>query len=229
MEFLKKIFISAAFVLFLVALFWLFTFEQPGAGNTSQNPQTSESEKIIQEDPVVTQQPETPTPTPETNPTNEPISGKLSTKSYTRDGYKGTYRGPFSSNNEPNGYGILKYDNGDMYIGEYKNGNRDGNGNAIFKRSNKINWRNFENGKRLTDETKTNWKLVKKTFTRDGSSGVYIGPSINGKPEGIGIFEYNNGDLYVGRYVNGTRHGIGSFCKSTGNCFAQKYVDGQLQ
>jgi|GEM_PF-2106739 len=227
MEFLKKIFISVAFVLFLVALFWLFTFEQPNqdlARNTP--PPTAEPEQVAETPSPPEQQ---PIETPETNPTNQPISGKLNTKTYTRDGYKGTYRGPFNSDNQPNGYGVLKYNNGDMYIGQYQNGERHGNGNAIFKRSNKINWRNFNNGKKELDERKSNWQLAKKTFTRDGKSGIYIGPAINGLPEGIGLFEYNNGDLFVGRYVNGKRHGQGSFCKANGNCYTQNYIDGTLQ
>ena len=93
---------------------------------------------------------------------------------------------------------VLKYDNGDIYKGEFIDGKRNGFGICIYSNREKYEglWKNdLMNG-------------VGKYIFKDGS--VYMGDFKNGTMDGVGTYTYANKDMYKGYFLNGKRNGKGS-------------------
>jgi len=126
-------------------------------------------------------------------------------KRYSRQGQVGTYKGPVV-NGQPNGFAIFEYDNGDMYIGEYSDGKRNGYGNSVFKKGKRVQLREYKNGKRVFAENVKGVSYGSLKFNK----GTYYGPIKKNKPHGFGYFKYKNSDLYIGAYRNGKRDGGGN-------------------
>ncbi len=126
-------------------------------------------------------------------------------KRYSREGQLGTYKGPVV-NGKPQGFAIFQYDNGDLYIGEYADGKRSGYGNSIYKKSKRIQLREYKNGEKVFAENVKGVSYGSLNFNK----GTYYGPIKKNKPHGFGYFRYKNGDLYIGTYRNGTRDGGGN-------------------
>ena len=58
-----------------------------------------------------------------------------------------------------------------------------------------------------------------------------LGTTKNGKPDGFGIYKWNDGgpndgDRYEGLYKNGVKHGQGRYFWSNGNAFEGEYMNG---
>jgi len=109
---------------------------------------------------------------------------------YTEDGvYDGEW---VYTNNEqiPDGMGVMKYMNNNMYYGQWKNGSA--NGLGIFQ---------YFNG----DIYKGQWTAGKKNgvgiFQRLNGD-VYRGEWENDKKNGMGKYVYKNGDFYEGEWAN---------------------------
>lgn len=143
-------------------------------------------------------------------------------KRFKRDNKYGTYYGP-ALDGSPDGFGVLRYENGDVYIGEYKRGERDGMGVSAFK-GGKIALKKFENGN-VTKENKTDYSFKKETFKREDGSGTYEGSWRNGLPYGVGVFTYDNGTMYIGEYKEGQRHGRGNLVDTKSNTVSIKKYD----
>lgn len=73
---------------------------------------------------------------------------RYGSQEFVRAGAKGTYFGPLRER-QPHSFGYFKYSNGDIYIGSYKNGVRNGAGNLIFANGDVLFLR-YENGKEVT-------------------------------------------------------------------------------
>ena len=99
-------------------------------------------------------------------------------------------------------YGIINYNNGEKFIGQFKNDKKEGEGTII-----NINY----------DIIKSNWKKdISVNFGiilyRNGS--IYIGNFINTNnniylKEGLGIIKYINGDRFEGEFKNDLKEGKG--------------------
>jgi len=87
-----------------------------------------------------------------------------------KDKYVGEYK-----NGYKNGFGTQTYSNGDKYVGEYKNGYKNGNGTYTYA-----------NGDKYVGE----WKFNRKV--------------------GYGTQTYSNGDKYVGEFKDDKYHGKGN-------------------
>ena len=137
------------------------------------------------------------------------------------------YQGDFDTNNLKEGKGIQYYNNGDKYIGEWKNNLKEGNGTYFYNNGNKYvgEWKNDKKegkGRMYRNDGKifeTNWKNDEidgkiKLYYNDGQR--YEGDYKNDKIEGNGIFYYNSGDKYEGEWKNNKKEGKGIFNYNNG-------------
>ena len=146
---------------------------------------------------------------------------------YTRDGKLGTYSGPMQ-NGVPHGFGIFEYDNGDKYIGEYRYGKRFGFGNSIFKKQGKIQVRQYEDNRKVSQRDIKGVSYGSMSFVHGGTKGTYYGPLYQKQPHGFGYFKMANGDLYIGSYQYGNRNGAGNMIYSDGTIVFRKYDNGNM-
>ena len=95
------------------------------------------------------------------------------------------------------GQGIYKFNNGETYVGEFKNDLREGIGIYYYKDGSSYNG---------------NWKKDKKHgygIYSYPDNEAYVGEWKYGKYDGLGIFFYRNGDKYVGEVNENHRDGFG--------------------
>jgi len=145
--------------------------------------------------------------TSNSTPTNS-YGLKFGNKRFSRDNQLGTYKGPML-NGQPHGYGIFEYDNKDLYIGEYRNGQRNGWGNSVFRRRNKVQLRKYALGKKTDSRDVPAVTYGTMRYVHGGSKGTYYGPMKNREPHGFGYFRYDDNSMYIGSYKNGKRDGSG--------------------
>ncbi|MEG2058173.1 MAG: hypothetical protein RRZ84_09785, partial [Romboutsia sp.] len=110
-------------------------------------------------------------------------------------------------------YEIIKYDNGDMYKGELKEGKRSGFGICIF--ADKSRYEGL-------------WKedamhSIGKYIYTDGST--YSGDFKFGVIEGVGMYTFQNKDIYKGEFKQGIRNGKGVISYSNGDKFLGNFKD----
>ena len=129
----------------------------------------------------------------------------------------GTYYGQ-AIENDFNGVGIIEYDDGDKYEGEFKNDKRDGL--AIYTGYNRIYYGNCKNNERsgfgiLINKYEPNGERYEGEWTSDDKTGtglwfhedgtIYIGSLLNGKSNGNGKLVFSNGDYFIGEIKNNKR------------------------
>jgi hypothetical protein len=148
------------------------------------------------------------------------------------------YFGQKNSEGQKHGIGLIKYNNGSTYYGqwennkwkngkydsknfiyegEFKNGLFHGNGKYDSKKDNFSYEGEFENGHFIHGEYKA----------ADGY--VYTGGFINGKKEGLGFSKWNNGDEFFGQFLNDKRNGEGFMILSNKVVFKGTWKDDNLQ
>ena len=95
------------------------------------------------------------------------------------------------------GQGIYNFNNGETYVGEFKNDLREGIGIYYYKDGSSYNG---------------NWEKDKKHgygIYSYPDNEAYVGEWKYGKYDGLGIFFYRNGDKYVGEVNENHRDGFG--------------------
>lgn len=130
-------------------------------------------------------------------------------------------------------YGEIAYENGDLYLGEFKNIVREGKGTlttADFKYEG-----GFKNGKihgygeikfAKGDEYKGQWKngLKEGEGIYTWSIGdIYDGFFLNDKIHGYGQFKYASGDVYKGQWYNDKKEGKGELKYATGDLYEGEF------
>ena len=123
------------------------------------------------------------------------------------DKYEGDYK-----NDQRDGKGVYISD-GYKYKGDFKKGLREGKGVIIYKTGDKYDGEWFDdmyNGKGVY-------------YFKDGSK--YDGNWKNNQPNGYGVFEYTNGEKYEGDFKNNIREGYGKYFYENGNRYEGQYVD----
>ena len=135
---------------------------------------------------------------------------------YLNDEIFSTYEGKFS-NNQRNGFGVYaNVKKNYKYIGNYKNGFRNGQGT-------------------LTDSDGTElagvWKDNK--FNGQGThiwpDGVkYVGEFKDSKPHGQGTYTYPDGQKFVGEFKDGEKNGQGTHTWPSGVKEVAVYKDGEI-
>lgn len=116
-------------------------------------------------------------------------------------------------NNQPNGLGIMHWNNGDEYIGYFVNGVLNGKG--------KYTWSNGE-------EYDGDWvNGLRSGIGKHKIDGyLYEGQFSNNVATGKGILIMPNGDKYAGDFVNFKFNGYGTYTYSNGQVKQGYWVDG---
>ncbi|MDB0438113.1 hypothetical protein C4R89_00990 [Clostridioides difficile] len=100
---------------------------------------------------------------------------------------------------------VFKYDNGDLYKGEFIDGKKNGFGTYIFSSK--------ERYEGLWKDDKMHG-IGKYTY-KDGS--IYTGEFKDGLKNGLGKLTYPNNDIYKGYFLDNKKNGKGVLYKSDGN------------
>ncbi len=137
-----------------------------------------------------------------------------------------------------NGYGLLRFKNGQAYEGQFKDGNYDGYG--VYT---------WDNGQAYAGQWKNGKRQGEATFYfQDGAFGqavynndtfvsgynefiytngdTYKGYVKNGKLDGYGEYKFASGDRYVGMFSNGNLNGLIKFYGTDGSTFLGFFTDG---
>eukprot|EP00088_Acartia_fossae_P007055 TRINITY_DN1327_c0_g1_i1.p1 TRINITY_DN1327_c0_g1~~TRINITY_DN1327_c0_g1_i1.p1 ORF type:complete len:203 (-),score=48.00 TRINITY_DN1327_c0_g1_i1:333-941(-) len=144
-------------------------------------------------------------------------------------------------NKAADGYGKMKWINGDRYEGEWLNGLREGKG-AYFSKASGCSYDGqykndlkegtgkyvFSNGDYYDGQWKAGLRNGKGLYVWKEQNEKYEGDWIKGLKEGTGKFTYPNGDVFTGPYVNGNRHGKGELVKKDGEIRSENYKEGKL-
>ena len=159
----------------------------------------------------------------------------------------GVYEGEIV-NYRPAGKGIIKYFNGDVYEGEFKNYYiRHGNGIYTFKNGEKqegvfkdgiflnknkegvktkVEKSNEISDKQRSNKTVSGEETLNKNQINYKNGTSYKGDLKNGKPNGKGIMSYFNGDKYTGEFKDGILEGLGEFKSANGEIYSGEFTNG---
>lgn len=131
---------------------------------------------------------------------------------FVEEGYEGEY----NENDERHGHGIYRYEDGDVYEGEWKNGNEHGHGKYTSV-----------TGDMYEGEWKDGLKHGHGIY-RYAKGDVHEGGWQNGKKHGHGIMRYAGGVIvFEGEYRDGTWNGYGTYKWSSGEGYEGEYVNGK--
>jgi hypothetical protein len=111
----------------------------------------------------------------------------------------GIYEGTFNNKGEFDGFGIFKFNTGEIYEGEYKNGIRNGKGKYTFLNGD-IYDGDYKDG--LRDG---NGDYIYKNGNK------FTGKWVKGIANGYGEMYWINGDYFKGNWENDKRNGEGTF------------------
>lgn len=121
-------------------------------------------------------------------------------------------------NDKPNGKGIyyfesdnIKYLEGSVYEGDFKDGIMSGKGKCTFK-----------NGDYYVgdfDNFALNGKGVFYYVNSENRGDQYEGDFKDGLKHGHGTYIYSNGDKYIGNFKNGKKDGLGCFTFASGQIY----------
>ena len=104
------------------------------------------------------------------------------------------------------------FNNGNKYEGEIKNRKFDGEGIFIWANGDVFigNWKNGERKDGYFHKS-TDGKIMKNIETMIEDGNFYEGEFKNGKFDGKGLYKYKNGDIYRGEFKEGYRDGKGIY------------------
>ncbi len=136
-----------------------------------------------------------------------------------------------------NGKGTLMYSTGHKYVGEFKNGKRDGQGllttpdgrtlKGKFERNNPLEGTyTCPNGKVYTGQ----WEFGERNGRGNlkyPDGRIYDGEFKSGFRTGKGIMIWPNGRKYAGDFVRGKRTGKGIMTYPDGRVYTGDFVDGE--
>merc|ERR1712168_1595630 len=115
------------------------------------------------------------------------------------------------------GYGVMKWQNGDRYEGDWVAGLKEGSGKYTFA-----------NGDSYDGQWKAGLRHGQGTYTWKEKNEKYCGAWEEGVKQGQGKFTFHNGDVFSGPYVAGNRHGAGELVKADGEVRSEEYKEGKL-
>ncbi len=139
--------------------------------------------------------------------------------------------GKITNNNQVNGKTIVHYQNGNCYIGEFKNNKRGGVGLNKFP-NNAFYEGKYENDKKVEGKVVNleNLALIYEggwgndVYHNKGKlnrvNGIkYEGEFLFGELHGLGRMSWPNGDIYHGDFMRNKREGTGTLEKSNGDMY----------
>lgn len=109
------------------------------------------------------------------------------------------YEGDSDSEGRHHGHGTLTFDDGNIYIGQFRAGVMSGIGEYLFS-----------NGDRYDGDFKADLRCGYGVFSF-ANGNTYAGDFLNGKYDGYGTYTFANGDVYIGEWRDGKKHGYGVF------------------
>ena len=122
-------------------------------------------------------------------------------------------------NGNAHGQGIYVYTNGEEYIGSFKDGKRHGRGTYTYANEDKYVGE-YKDGKWHGQGTYT-W--ASGEFAGD----KYVGEHKDGYRHGLGTYTLSNGDKYVGGWKDGKEHGQGTYTWASGSKYVGEHKDGE--
>ena len=115
-------------------------------------------------------------------------------------------------NGKPNGLGVIINTNKGKYVGEWKDGIKQGQGTFTYGKG---KWE----GEKYEGEFKDGYRHGQGTYTwSDGDK--YVGEFKDDKPNGKGTYTWSDGRKYEGEFEDGIKHGQGTWTSIKG----YKYV-----
>lgn len=125
------------------------------------------------------------------------------------------YEGNFKSE-KPNGQGTMDYGAGDKFVGNFTNGQEDGDGQLYKKNI-------------PQDVTYVNGKVkIRVVQTNIGANAPTIEGCLQGDCyNGFGKIKFPSGNLYEGNFVYGIRDGEGKFVFASGNVLTATFKDNE--
>jgi hypothetical protein len=129
---------------------------------------------------------------------------------------RNTFSNVCLSGNCKNGKSIFQDSIGNKYDGEFKNGNKEGNGKMYYVSG------NMYNGSWVNNKMDGKGKFTTK------NADVYNGEFKNNDYEGIGEYKWANGDIYNGSWTNGKKSGYGKQILANGNNYEGNFLDGKM-
>ena len=132
-------------------------------------------------------------------------------------------------NHKYNGYGKIIYENGEYYIGQFKNSLRNGKGILYYKNERLMHFAefvdgNFEGPGDIVYQNYDYYIGEWKDDLRHGKGKLcykngrkYVGDWVNDKVLGKGYAYYEHGEYYAGEWKNGVKHGKGIKYYQNGN------------
>ncbi|MCQ2816654.1 MAG: hypothetical protein MJ252_05230 [archaeon] len=124
----------------------------------------------------------------------------------------------FIRNRKKEGFGIYIFNNGDRYIGEWKNGKKEGNGKYIF----------YPNNNRYEGEYKNNLRNGFGTYYYSENE-YYQGEWKDGLREGYGINVKDGQITFEGQYFRGFCNGIGRHNYSYLETYEGEFLNGHYE
>ena len=115
--------------------------------------------------------------------------------------------------------GTATWPNGQSYIGEWKNGQADGQGTLIYGDG------PFKGGKYI-GQFSNNIQSGRGTYTV-ANGDKYVGEWKDGKINGQGTYTFADGEKYVGAYKDGKRDGKGTNNYRNGDIYVGEWKDGK--
>ena len=144
------------------------------------------------------------------------ITYNLTTKKYPNGTYKGII-----CNGKREKNGIMFFDNGAKYEGQWKNDKKHGKG--VFTSSHYFDCKNFVGMKYEGDFKDDKFEGYGVTTYTNGDK--YEGEWKNNKQYGKGVVTYFNGEKYDGEWIDGFFDGIGIFYLKNGERYEGRFKD----
>ena len=120
-----------------------------------------------------------------------------------------------------NCYGAYEWDDGDKYIGEFKDDNMHGQGTYTFA-----------DGEKYVGEFKDDRSHGQGTYTY-ANGDKFVGEYKDGKRNGQGTYFFGpesewSGDKFVGEYKDGKRNGLGTYTWADGDSQTGYYLNNEF-
>ena len=130
-------------------------------------------------------------------------------------GDQGEFFGDLNADNLPHGTGVMKYSDGRIYSGEWKNGRWHGRGRATFSNGDLFEGMYYEDQRH--GDGVYQWS--------DGRE--FKGGFVNDQRSGHGEYSWPDGAKYVGEFQKGLRHGEGTYTFSDGSFYRGSWLNGK--
>ena len=122
-------------------------------------------------------------------------------------------------NGIPNGLGLIINTNKGKYVGEWKNGKKQGHGTFTYGEG---KWE----GEKYEGEFKDGYRHGQGTYSwSDGDK--YVGEFKDDKPNGKGTYTWSDGRKYEGEFKDGKKHGQGKYTSMKGDKYVGEWKNNQ--